>query len=184
MKIAQITCVWPPYGGGVGMVASEQAKNLVRLGHQVTVFTPAYHGQKAGEINWQGVKVVFLKPRLSFGNTAWLPQIAALLKNFDLIHLHLYFIGATKYVLRAVKRYSLPLVVQYHNDLIGWGWRWPLFRLYTALVLPKIIRSAKHILGLSKVHITSSDLGRYLTKLNRVADVLPNGVDSKHFLRA
>ncbi len=181
MKIAQITCVWPPYGGGVGMVASEQARNLVKLGHQVTVFTPAYHGQKAGAINYQGVRVVFLKPLLSFGNAAWLPQLFSLLKDFDLIHLHLYFIGATSYVLRAAKQYHKPLVAQYHNDLLGWGWRKIFFRLYTALMLPKIIKTASHILGLSSAHIASSDLRKYLTKLNRQADILPNGVDIQHF---
>ena len=42
MKIAHLVSTFPPYRGGMGNVCWEQADQLARLGHRVTVFTPQY----------------------------------------------------------------------------------------------------------------------------------------------
>ena len=42
MKIAQVVCVLPPYGGGIGVVAHFYATELVKLGHDVHVFVPKF----------------------------------------------------------------------------------------------------------------------------------------------
>ncbi|MFH1610683.1 MAG: glycosyltransferase family 4 protein [Patescibacteria group bacterium] len=46
MRIAHIICTFPPYKGGMGNVAYEQAKELASLGHEVTVFTPSNNFSK------------------------------------------------------------------------------------------------------------------------------------------
>jgi len=181
MRIAHITCVWPPYGGGVGVVAHEQAKLLAARGHQVTVFTPAYNGTKSRVEIEHNIKVVYLKPVFSLGNAAFLPQLLWLLRGFDLVHLHLYFVGSTKLVLLATYFRRIPLVVQYHNDLKGEGVRYFIFRLYTVLMLPAIVWLAKAVLGSSTSYINSSDLGKVLKYFKSKQFIVPNGVDTNHF---
>ena len=66
------------------MVAWSQAKELIRLGHQVVAFTPAYHGEKFDSRLVDGVPTIFLRPWLFFGNAAVLPALLWRLKNFDI----------------------------------------------------------------------------------------------------
>ena len=40
MKIAYLTCVYPPYPGGIGVLAQGMATEMTKRGHEVEVFTP------------------------------------------------------------------------------------------------------------------------------------------------
>lgn len=42
MRIAQIICTFPPYKGGMGNSVYHFSRGLAALGHEITVFTPAY----------------------------------------------------------------------------------------------------------------------------------------------
>ena len=41
IKIAHVVCVVPPYGGGLGIAAHQQAEQLASRGYDVTVIAPA-----------------------------------------------------------------------------------------------------------------------------------------------
>ena len=99
MKIAHVICTFPPYKGGMGNVAYEQAKELANLGHEVTVFTPSYSKEKQ-DFNFN---VVRLKSLIKFGNAAFLPQLIYRLRKFDVVQLHHPFFGATEIVWLAKK---------------------------------------------------------------------------------
>lgn len=123
MKIAQVTCVYPPTLGGIGQVAFQYAKYLSQK-HQVTVFTPRYtRDQKVIEL--PGVRVELLAPKFSTGNAAYVPQITKSVKAFDVVHLHYPFFGAQE--LLAFN--NVPkMVVTYHmvprpSGLRAW-WAW------------------------------------------------------------
>ena len=45
MKIAMLTNNYRPFVGGVPISVERQAQELVKLGHQVTVFAPAYESE-------------------------------------------------------------------------------------------------------------------------------------------
>lgn len=47
MKIAMLTNNYRPFVGGVPISVERQAQELVKLGHQVTVFAPMYESDEA-----------------------------------------------------------------------------------------------------------------------------------------
>lgn len=55
MKIAMLTNNYKPFVGGVPISVERQAEELVKLGHEVTVFAPEY--EIAGEEEKKGNKV-------------------------------------------------------------------------------------------------------------------------------
>ena len=154
MKIAIITPVFPPYLAGIGNIAAQEAAGLKQRGMDVTVFAPDY-GKDATD---NGIKR--LKPFLKFGNAAWLLNLDKELSSFDVVHLHYPFIGA----IDAVLRYKKPLIVTYHMDLVGRGWKGLFFKIYTCLTLPKIINAADKILVSSLDYAQNGFLAPYLKK--------------------
>ena len=50
MKIAVVVSTFPPYAGGIGNVAFEEAKRLATRGHESVVFTPDY-GERLDSAN-------------------------------------------------------------------------------------------------------------------------------------
>ncbi len=110
MRVAILTCVYPPYGGGIGMVAKAQARELAHE-HEVTVFTPRYRGRAVPQ-RTPGVTVVALRPLVSFGNAAVLPQLGWRLRRYDIVHLHYPFFGAQEFLALLPRR--LKLVVTFH----------------------------------------------------------------------
>ncbi|MFH1111514.1 MAG: glycosyltransferase family 4 protein [Patescibacteria group bacterium] len=109
MKVAQLTCVWPPYGGGIGKVAFEYSK-ILSSNYQVTVFTPHYQKNQQVE-TIANVEIELLPSIIKIGNAVFLPQLISKLKEFDVIHLHYPFFGAQE--LLAMGRYP-KMIVSYH----------------------------------------------------------------------
>jgi hypothetical protein len=113
MKIAEVVCVFPPYKGGIGKTALEQAKGLAESGEGVEVFTPNFG---RGKIADEKFKINYLKPVVKFGNAAFLPQLLWRLKGFDVVIFHYPFFG-TMEVLWLAKKMGLwrgRLFVYYH----------------------------------------------------------------------
>ena len=50
MRIAAVTCVYPPYRGGIGHAAQRQAALLSELGHEVDVYCPASGGPAGTDV--------------------------------------------------------------------------------------------------------------------------------------
>ena len=46
MKIAMLTNNYRPFVGGVPISVERQAQELIKLGHQVTVFAPMYESEE------------------------------------------------------------------------------------------------------------------------------------------
>ncbi|HBX16094.1 MAG: Glycosyltransferase (Modular protein) [Candidatus Magasanikbacteria bacterium GW2011_GWC2_41_17] len=171
MKIAIITPVFPPYLAGIGNVAAQQAAGLARKGIDVTVFTPWYPDRDCSEISLP-YRVYRVWPDISHGNAAWIRKMPAEISSFDIIYLHYPFIGAIGAVLRCKK----PLVVTYHMDLVGRGWKGLFFKIYTYLTLPKIVKIADKILVSSMDYAERSYLAPFLKKWSEKFVEAPFGV--------
>ena len=116
MHIAHLVCKFPPYRGGMGAVAFEEAARLSELGHEVTVFTLDQKEKlDPTKINF---KIKYLKAFPRFGNGGFCPGLIRQLKGFDIIQLHYPFFGGQE-VLWLGKKLGLiraKLVIFYHMD--------------------------------------------------------------------
>lgn len=179
VRVAHVTPVFPPYRGGMGTVAYHQAEALARLGVDVTVFTPAMSPPRRIP---PGVQVVELRPAAYFGNAACLPQIIGRCRDFDIVHLHYPFFGTAEILAAWRLAGAPPLVVQYQMDVVGDGWKAPLFRWHRRLVFPMILRAADQILVTSLDYAESSRFLRArMPSLDEKVTVLPAGVDTAAF---
>lgn len=173
MRIAQIVCTFPPYRGGIGNSVYNISDRLADLGHEVTVFTPAYDYPDAENkftdqsIDTEGKFTVRrLRPLIRFGNGALVPQLFFKLRNFDIVHFHYPCYGALKAVLlrKLLLGRKMKLILHYHMDNQASGLKGFIFYLYKILVLPIIVRAAKIITCASLDYIKYSNLRKYYLK--------------------
>ncbi len=181
ITIAHLVNTFPPYRGGMGNVCYHLADQLSRLGYEVTVFTPRY---RRNETDLQSYfKIDKLTPQFQYGNSAIVLQAFWRLLKFDLVHFHYPFMGAglATMLAKLVRGKKLKLIVHYHMDLVGQGWKSWVYKIYNAIFLKGIIARA------DKVIVTSEDYLRksliyplYLKNLAKFT-VIPNGVDVNYF---
>jgi len=180
LRIAHVTATFAPYAGGTGNVCLHHARELARRGHKVQVFPPLFPGAARREER-DGFTVRRLQPWLRSGNASLLPTLVYALRGFDLIHLHYPCVLTAELARLASWGYRTPLVVSFHNDLLGDGARVGLFARYQQLSARLTVRGAARLCVLSDDHYESSRLRRELPGLRPPIVVLPNGVDVGRF---
>jgi glycosyltransferase involved in cell wall biosynthesis len=187
MKITQIVCTFPPYKGGMGNVAEQFSKGLARRGHEVAVFTPDYKKAKLpirglapkNEFNF---KVERIKPLFKIGNAAALSKIEERIKDFDLIHLHYPFFGTAYFIYKFKKQFpEKKLIATYHMDAIGDGLKGLFFKLYSKILMPRILNSADAITVSSIDYIKNSQVKNFYRNNQNKFIELPFGVDVEKF---
>lgn len=177
MKIAIVSATYPPYLGGTGNVCASHARELVRLGHDVHIFTA---GDPASSDCEAGSSAVYrLRPVLRLGNGVLLPQLAWRLRGFDIIHWHYPFFGG-EFTALAAKLTQTPLVITYHQDVILDGWMGRLVSVLEATVSKWALTSAEKILFTSHDYAQHSKLYGQLPR--GIVDALANGVDTERFV--
>ncbi|MFH0988052.1 MAG: glycosyltransferase family 4 protein [Parcubacteria group bacterium] len=163
MKIAQITCVLPPYGGGIGMVAHSYADQLTERGHDVTVFVPRFAPDVRQADHEKHYKVKRLIPIFRMGLGAVLPQLVWRLWSFDVIHLHYPFFGSAFWVavVKKLRGDKIKFVLSYHMDVELHGfWLWYQL-IYNAWVQPFILRMADCVIVSSEDYVEDSNISQY-----------------------
>lgn len=183
MKIAHIVCVFPPYKGGIGLLAAQNARILARAGHDVTVFTPHYDKNKPSHEDHDGYVIEHLPALLKFGNAAFAPSIYSALKDFDVVHLHYPFFGVAEVVwlLKIVRGKSLKLVMTYHMDVIGEGLLHFVFSAHRNLLMRSIVNSANMVIGTSRDYLEHSDINYLVSSNPEKIAVIPPAIDVHHF---
>ena len=184
MNLVEVVAVYPPYRSGIGAVARDNARMAAEGGWNVTVCTPMYPSlrtrAKRSEMH-NRVCIERLQPLLSYGNAAVMRGLFSRLKKADRIHLHYPCIGSEWIVALAAALYRKKLFITYHHDLIGKGMFRLIFSLYTALVLPIMMRIAHHVFVTSQDYADQSQCARYLKGTKGKYSVLPCAVDTNTF---
>ncbi len=178
MRIAHVTATFPPYMAGTGNVCYQNALGLARLGHEVSVYTAA--GPAAEAFDPPGVTVYRLPSLLRFGNAPLLPGLAGI-RDADIIHLHYPFIFGAELVSVVARIRRIPMVLTYHNDLIGEGIRRYLFGAYSIMTDGLVLGGARKLGVLSEDHARSSFRAALFRRRWKDVVEIPNGVDTDLF---
>jgi len=179
MKIAQVSCVYPPYKGGIGKIAADLTSNLLARGHQVTVFTPLFKFDDAKSEK----HVKRLKPFLKLGNGSFLPQIFFNLNKYDIVYLHYPFFGSAEIVFlcKVLFRREFKLVVHYHMDTTELGFFKKVFSLPSFFIKKYLFRVADLIVCASVDYIKASQISDIYSKMSSKFIEIPFSIDIDRF---
>lgn len=181
MRIASITCVFPPYKGGIGSVALANAEELKKQGAEIVIFTPRSFLRDEKMPTLFRVKKLF--PIFKCGNAAILIQLIWKLKNFDIIHLHYPFFGSAEiiWLLKKFNKIKAKLIITYHMDVVGSGLLKKFFQLHSKFLMPRILNSADKIIVSSFDYAAHSNIKNIFKKHNDKFAEIPFSVDLNRF---
>ena len=178
MKIIQTPVRFYPFIGGVENYVHYLSKELVKLGHQVTVACAKEPESENNEIN--GITVKRLSYLGKIANTNVTPGLpfALLREDFDLIHTHIPTPWSADWSSIISKTRGKPLIVTYHNDIIGEGFAGKIANFYNSTCLKSILKQADRIIITQPSYVESS---AHLKPYREKIEVIPNGVDVERF---
>lgn len=183
MRIAYLTCVYPPYPGGIGVLAQGVGREMARRGHEVHVFTPQYSYSSVVQGERPGMIVHYLKSRFQYGNAAFLPQITRLLKEVDIVHLFYPFFGAAELIPIVKKRSHAKIIVHHTMDAVAGGVLGAFFKIYNSTLMPAIFKQADYMITLSEDYFRECDITNVYANFPDAPPIefVPNGVDTELF---
>ena len=179
MKILQTPIRFYPFIGGVENYVYYLSQELVKKGHQVRVIC-ANEPPSSREETIEGIQVKRINYLGKLANTNLTPGLPYALskENFDVIHTHIPTPWSADWSYMASKFKNKPLIVTYHNDIIGNGAAHHIAKLYNSTALKLLLNHASKIIITQPDYLQSSP---YLKRYEDKIEVIPNGVDVRKF---
>jgi glycosyltransferase involved in cell wall biosynthesis len=192
MKILQVCQSFYPCfaSGGVTRVVYEVSKELVSLGHEVTVYTTdgcaeVIANNKQSK-NIEGVNVYYfknlfkkLKSKFKITNPYYIPIIARTkIKKFDIIHIHEHRTILAVIVYHYAKKNNVPYIVQAHGSVMPFYQKTWLKKLFDNLWGNNILKNASKVIAL-----TETELKQYkkMGVLEDKIEIIPNGINLSNY---
>lgn len=203
MRIAMITNNYRPFVGGVPVSVERQTRELMRLGHEVTVFAPVYGDTEAEDQKAPERVIRYRTQKRKMDNGMVYPGLfpqeildTFVKEQFDLIHVHHpMFAGPCALYLR--KKYGTPVVYTYHTRYEEYLHYIPMLRL-----TEKSTAAKKKAVGWLRERVIPSYMGWFAGQCDLVVapsagmrqiirnygvqtrvEVLPTGLDENFFQR-
>jgi len=178
MKILQICNRFYPYIGGTENYIYNLSKELVKLGHKVTVICA--DEPKTGNGIIDGVNVIRIKYIFKIANTNITPllPLVILKQDFDIIHSHIPHPWSVDWAALFAFIRSKPLIITYHNDITERGKYRFLTWIYNRVFLKIILAIAGVIINTQEKYLEYS---RHLEIYKDKIKVIPCGVDIEKF---
>jgi glycosyltransferase involved in cell wall biosynthesis len=179
MRIIQTPVRFYPFTGGVENYVYYLSRELVKSGNQVKVVCA---NEPPSDKNDLVDKI--LVERLSYivkiANTNITPGLPSALSSgdYDIIHTHIPTPWCSDWSAFYSRTKKKPLVVTYHNDIIGNGLANVIARIYNSIGLKYVLNSADKIVITQPSYLKSSS---HLTGYQDKIEVIPNGVDVDKF---
>ena len=193
MKILQVIPYFVPAWdrGGPLNAAYHMSKELVKSGHEVTVYTTNVlnRNSKIKEMSSiiDGIKVkrftnlsnflaynqnIFLSPGMIF-------EVKKSLKNFDVIHMHEYRTMQNVIARHYALKYGIPYVLQAHGSLPIIMGKTELKKFYDNIWGQKILQDAAYVIAVTNVE--AEQFKMLGIKENKIK-VIPNGIDLAEYV--
>jgi len=179
MKIIQTPARFYPFIGGVENYVYYLSKELVKLGHDINVICANEPEVAENEII-NGIKVKRLPYIGKIANTNITPYLPFALSNedFDILHTHVPTPWSADWSNIISKFKKKPLIVTYHNDIIGTGIAHYIAGFYNSTALKSLLNEVDRIIITQANYLQSSP---YLKKYENKIDLIPVGVDVEKF---
>ncbi|MEN6329381.1 MAG: glycosyltransferase family 4 protein [Methanobacteriaceae archaeon] len=179
MNILQTPVRFYPFIGGVENYVYYLSRELVKSGNKVEVIC-ANDPTSSKKDMVDGIKIKRLSYIGKIANTNITPHLPLTLSraDCDLIHTHIPTPWSADWSAFCSKIKNIPLVVTYHNDIIGNGVADSIAQVYNAINLKIVLKQAQ------KIVITQPDYLQSSSYLKNYADkvvVIPTGVDLDKF---
>jgi len=179
MNILQTPVRFYPYTGGVENYVYYLSRELVKSGNGVEVIC-ANEPPSPEKDSVDGIKVKRLSYTGKVANTNITPYLPLSLSraDCDLIHTHIPTPWSADWSAFYSKVKKKPLVVTYHNDVIGRGLANSVAKIYNSTALKVVLGQAEKIVITQPGYLqSSSHLKHYQDKV----EVIPTGVDLEKF---
>lgn len=179
MKILQTPVRFYPFTGGVENYVYYLSRELVKSGNQVKVVC-ANEPDIESKQRVEGIEVERLPYMGKIANTNITTGLPGALSDgdYDIIHTHIPTPWSADWSAFYSNSKKKPLVVTYHNDIIGQGLASLVARIYNSVGLNYVLKTAAKIIITQPGYLqSSSHLAKYQDKI----EVIPNGVDVEKF---
>ena len=179
MKILQTPVRFYPFVGGVENYVYNLSRELIELGHEVTIVCANEPKVKSKEIT-DGIRVKRLNYIGKIANTnitVKLP-LELLKEDFDIVHTHIPTPWSADWSAIISRTTNKSLILTYHNDIVGNGFANYIAKFYNFTSLKLVLRRAAKIIISQPNYLESSP---YLKKHENKIVVIPNGVDIRRF---
>ena len=130
MRVLEVTASFHPNIGGVETFVEELSR---RLSNQHQIECLVLHSERAGlrksELGPSKVKSVTWDANFQLSSTPvnleWYSKATRLLAEFDphIVHIHIPLPGLPDVVAAVARKRRIPVVLTYHNDVVGWNLR-------------------------------------------------------------
>lgn len=179
MRILQTPVRFYPFIGGVENYVYYLSRELVKSGHQVKVVCANQPPSKS-EDTIEGIEVKRLSYLGRVANTNITPGLPLALsgEDYDVIHTHIPTPWTADWSVFSSKLKNKPLVVTYHNDIIGNGLAHYIAGIYNSTGLKLVLKRAEKIIITQPGYLHSSS---HLMNYQHKIEVIPNGVDLDKF---
>ncbi len=179
MKILQTPVRFYPFTGGVENYVYYLSRELVKSGNQVKVVC-AKEPDIESKQRVEGIEVERLPYMGKIANTNITTGLPGALSDgdYDIIHTHIPTPWSADWSAFYSNSKKKPLVVTYHNDIIGQGLASLVARIYNSVGLNYVLKTAAKIIITQPGYLQSSS---YLAKYRDKIEVIPNGVDVEKF---
>ncbi len=179
MRIIQTPVRFYPFTGGVENYVYYLSRELVKSGNEVKVVC-ANEPPSPKNDSVEKIEVERLSYIGKIANTNITPGLPSALSvdDYDIIHTHIptpWCADWSAFYSRIKKK---PLVVTYHNDIIGNGLATLIARIYNSIGLKFVLNCADKIVITQPSYLESSS---HLTGYQDKIEVIPNGVDVDKF---
>lgn len=179
LKVLQTPVRFYPFIGGVEKYVYYISKELVKIEDCDVKVICANEPESISEEVHDDIMIKRLKYTGKIANTNVTLSLPGVLlsEDFDIIHTHVPTPWSSDWSNIVSRIKSKPLVVTYHNDIIGEGFANTIANFYNKTTLKSLLNKADKIIITQDDYINSPHLQKYKNKITTI----PNGVDTSLF---